>query len=211
MTALYLFCLIVGGGLLLASLFGGDAEADVDTGNLELDGPADMPDAGGADAGAEGGGHAAATHGVGWTLARDFFTVRSLFYFLAGFGATGFLLESLTAATDLTALTMAVLTGVVAAGIAGATYGTLQRSESGKVSRNADYLVGHSAEVILPVVAGRRGKIRILNHGREVELLARLYSGDDPDCARGSTVVIVDIDGDTALVTAAPSLSSDLS
>lgn len=209
MTALYLFCLIVGGGLLLASLFGGDAEADVDTGGLELDGAADLPDAGAADAG--GGGHAAAAHGVGWTLARDFFSVRSLFYFLAGFGATGFLIESLTGSSALTAVGMAILTGVVAAGIAGATYGTLQRSESGKVSRDTDYLVGHPAEVTLPVVAGRRGKIRILNHGREVELLARLYSGDDPDCARGSTVVIVDIDGDTALVTAAPSLPSDLS
>ena len=221
MLALYLFCLIVGGGLLAFTLFGADAdgsdsfdaehggdfELEADQGgDFELDAGGDavaLDHVGGAD---PGGG---LEHHGGWDPVRDFLSIRSLFYFLAGFGATGLLLDVLTAASTSVALVWAIATGLVAAFLAGSIYGWLRRSESGAVSREHDYLVGKPARVVLPVVAGRRGKVRLLSGEREVVLLARLYSGDDPDCARGSTVVIVEIEGDTALVTPAPSLPSE--
>ena len=211
MIALYLFCLIVGGGLLAFTLFGADADGgdslELDHGgDFELDAGADAVDidhAGGAEHSGE-----VQLHG-GWDPVRDFLSIRSLFYFLAGFGATGLLLDVLTAASTPVALLWAIATGLVAALLAGSIYGWLRRSESGAVSREHDYLVGKPARVVLPVVAGRRGKVRLLSGEREVVLLARLYSGDDPDCARGSTVVIVEIEGDTALVTPAPSLPSE--
>ena len=74
---------------------------------------------------------------------------------------------------------------------------------------DAEYLVGATARVLLPVEAGRRGKIVALHQGREVELLARLHGADDADCPRGSEVVIVEVDGETALVTPLPLLSSE--
>ena len=211
MLALYLFCLIVGGGLLAFTLFGSDADGgdslDSDHGaDFELHADAEavaLDHAGSADH--DGG---LEPHG-GWDPVRDFLSIRSLFYFLAGFGATGLLLDVLTTASTPVALAWAIATGLIAAFFAGSIYGWLRRSESGAVSREHDYLVGKPARVVLPVVAGRRGKVRLLSGEREVVLLARLYSGDDPDCARGSTVVIVEIEGDTALVTPAPSIPSE--
>lgn len=184
MTALYLFCLILGGGLLLLTVLGGmdDADAEVDA-EIEADGE--------------------------WEGLQAFLSVRSLVYFLAGFGATGVLLDFFTSASSLAALLWAALIGLVGAAAASAVYRHLRGSESGAVSRDNDYLVGLPAEVVLPVVPGRRGKVRLLAAGREVQLLARLHGRDDPACERGATVVIVDIEGDTALVVPAPSLESE--
>lgn len=196
MTAFYLFCLIVGGGLLLVSLLGWDSDADVDT-DLDFDAEADADQPGGFDSDA------------GWGLAREFLSVRGLIYLLAGVGATGLLLEAFTdAPATLTAL-FALMTGILAAVAAGALYGWVRHSESGTVPRGHDHLVGLPARVVLPVVAGQRGKVCLRSGGREIELLARLYGRDDADCPRGTTVVIVDIEGDTALVTPAPSLPSE--
>jgi membrane protein implicated in regulation of membrane protease activity len=202
LAALYLFCLIVGGGLLLVSLLGPDADAHPDT-SLDLDADVDVS--------TDMDGHPLEFgHGASWGLAKEFFSIRGLFYFLAGFGATGLLLETVTAASTVVAVIVALLTGLLAAVAAGAVYGLARRSESGLVPEGHEHLVGLPAQVVLPVVAGRRGKVRFLHSGREIELLARLYGADDPDCSRGTTVVIVDIEGDTALVTPAPSLPSDL-
>lgn len=189
MLAVYLFCLIVGGGLLVVSALGiwhADA-AEIDTD------PSD-------------GLHGAAEHG---DLPQEFLSARSLLYFLAGFGATGALMDGLTAAPTLVALTWAVATGVVAATAIATVYGWLRRSESGLVPLSSDHLVGLSARVIHPVEAGHRGKIVAVHDGREIELLARLFTAEDPDCPPGATVVIVDIAGETALVTPMPLLPSD--
>lgn len=182
MTALYLFCLVIGGGLLLFSVLGGLDDADSDT-DVDVDGD--------------------------WHGLQAFLSIRSLVYFLAGFGATGALLEAFTGASSAAALLVAILVGLAAALVAGAAYGYLRGSESGTVSRHNDYLVGLPAEVVLPVVPGRRGKVRLLAGGREVQLLARLHGADDAACARGAAVVIVDIEGDTALVAPAPALESE--
>lgn len=199
MAPLYLFCLIVGGGLLLFSLLGHDSEAH--EGDLHLEG----------DAGIDLHGEHDATLGEEWGIAREFFSIRALFYLLAGFGATGLLLESLTDASATTAALLAVLTGVTAALMAGGVYGWLKHSESGLVPSTADHLVGLPAQVVLPVLEDHRGKVRVISAGREIELLARLYGAADGNCPRGSTVVIVDIQGDTALVTPAPSLPPEFS
>lgn len=190
MTALYLFCLILGGGLLAFTVLGGIGDADADA---DLDADADV------DADADGD----------WHGLQAFLSVRTLVYFLAGFGATGTLLELFTDASSPAALAWAIVVGIAGAIAAAAVYGYLRASESGAVSRDNDYLVGLPAEVVLPVVPGRRGKVRLLTSGREVQLLARLHGADDPACERGATVVIVDVDGDTALVAPAPALNPD--
>ena len=200
MAPLYLFCLIVGGGLLLFSLLGHDSDAHAG-GDVHVDG----------DAGGDlQSGHGAPLEGD-WGIAREFFSIRAFFYLLAGFGATGFLLDSLTDASALATALWATLVGVMAAILAGGMYAVLKRSESGLVPDTADHLVGLPAQVVLPVLEDRRGKIRLISAGREIELLARLYGAEDGNCPRGSTVVIVDVQGDTALVTPAPSLPPEFS
>jgi hypothetical protein len=177
MLPLYLFCLIVGGGLLLFSL-AGSASDDV------------------ADLGENG------------TMAHEFFSTRALSYFLAGFGATGFLVETVTDASTGTALVWAAATGVVGAAAVALVYGYLRGSESGVLAMDSDHLTGLPARVTLAVTRGQRGKIVVVSGGREVELLARLYGSADPECPSGSTVVVVEMDGDTALVTPAAFLPS---
>lgn len=188
MASLYLFSLIVGGGLLLFTLFGGSG-ADDAGGELHGDHHFDAELSG--------------------TMAHEFFSVRAVFYFLAGFGATGFLLESLTDASGAVAAVWAVATGLIAATAATLVYGWLRRSESGMVPMDHDHLAGLPARVLLPVRPGLRGKVVAEVGGREVELLARLYGSADPACPRGTTVVIVEVDGDTALVTPASFLPSE--
>ena len=97
------------------------------------------------------------------------------------------------------------------AGPEAAVYAWVRGSDSGEVPTEPDYLVGMTAKVILPVVQGHRGKIIALHGGREVEMLARLFGAEDAVCPRGSEVVIVDVDGETALITALPQISSESS
>ncbi len=176
MLPFYLFCLIVGGGLLLFSLAGSDGEG--------VEGP-------------DGG-----------TMAHEFFSVRALSYFMAGFGATGFLVGLITETGTMATLVWAVATGVIASGSAAMLYGWLRETESGVVATSSDHLSGLPARVVVPVTGGQRGKVLVVSEGRELELLARLYGSADPECPRGSTVVIVEMEGDTALVTPAAFLPS---
>lgn len=203
MLAVYLFALIVGGGLLAFSLIAGD-----DGGHeVEIDGDFDADlDADGIES-ASGGDPALG--GADWMLLQGFFSLRTLLYLLAGFGATGILFHLLTDASPPVSFVWALGTGLVAALAATALYGWVRGTASGEVPADAEYLRGATARVLLPVEQGRRGKIVALHAGREVQLLARLHTADDADCPRGSEVVIVDVDGETALVTPLPQLSSE--
>jgi hypothetical protein len=197
MLPLYLFALIVGGGLLLFSLFAGnDGEADAAEVDAEVDHGIDFH-------------HEIPDHG--WVEVQDFLSIRTLLYLLAGVGASGTLLDLLTPASTVVALAWALFTGIAAAALAASVYGWVRNSGSGEVPTDPDYLRGVAARVIVPVHPGHRGKILALHGGREVELLARLFRPDDAPCLRGSEVVIVDIEGDTALVTPLSMLPSDTS
>lgn len=198
MLPLYLFALIIGGGLLVFSLIAGHGDAD----GMEADADADADVTADAHADVDG-------DGVDWIALQSFLSIRTLLYLLAGFGATGTLMELLTAASPGIAFIWAALTGIIAAIIATSIYAWVRGSDSGEVPTDPDYLVGATARVVLPVVHGRRGKILALHAGREVELLARLHGADDEGCPRGSEVVIVDVVGDTALVTALPRITSE--
>ena len=149
--------------------------------------------------------------GGDWIVLQSILSIRTLLYLLAGFGATGTLIDLLTDASSVVSLLWAVVTGLVAAGLAAAVYAWVRGSDSGEVPTEPDYLVGMTAKVILPVVQGHRGKIIALHGGREVEMLARLFGAEDAVCPRGSEVVIVDVDGETALITALPQISSESS
>ncbi len=195
MLPIYLFALIVGGGLLVFSLVAGHGEgAD---GGIEVDSDTEV------------GTHPDLGADTDWMVLQSILSIRTLLYLLAGFGATGTLIDLLTDASPGVSLLWAVFTGVIAAALAAAVYAWVRGSDSGEVPTEPGYLVGVTARVILPVVQGHRGKIIALHEGREVEMLARLYGAEDEVCPRGSEVVIVDVDGETALITALPQLSSE--
>jgi membrane protein implicated in regulation of membrane protease activity len=195
MLPLYLFALIVGGGLLLFSLLTGGEDTEIEA--VEGDGLEGLE--------AEDAGESP------WEGVQDFLSVRTLLYLMAGFGASGTLIGLLTGAGPIVTLVWALMTGLLAALMSSAVYRWVRRTDSGVVPREPDYLVGATARVLLPVRSEARGKIVAVQGGREVELLARLFDHDEAPCPRGSEVVIVDIDGDTALVAALPLLPSDFS
>ena len=80
MLAAYIFCLVVGGGFLLLSLFGDFLEADAD---VDLDGDADL------------------AIGDAGDVAK-LFSLRAIVYALFGFGASGTLLHLVWEGTSRT-------------------------------------------------------------------------------------------------------------
>ena len=167
MVAVYLFCLGVGGVLLLASFFS-DAETPDD---------------------------------VGQSSWAEFFSLRSLTYFLFVFGAIGSALSFLRdGGAGLLGLVVAVGLGLAMAGGAGQLFRYLRRTDTAEVRSDRD-LVGQAAQVTLTVGIGAVGKVELVFGGQRVELLARPFDpAHEPAIETGSQVVIVDMDAGIALV-----------
>ena len=108
MLAAYIFCLVVGGGFLLLSLFGDFLEADAD---IDADADLGIGDAGDV---------------------AKLFSLRAIVYALFGFGAAGSLLHLVWggARPGLTAL-VAGITGLATGALIGAAFGFLKRSSAG--------------------------------------------------------------------------------
>lgn len=167
MLELYLIALLVGGSLLLFSLFSGGDDSDADT------------DAGGdVDADLDGDVHVDAGHdrdGDFDFVALAWLPIASLrfwTFFLAFFGAAG------------TALTLTerdlghLVTGLVAVGVgyvcgtgAVAAFRYMRRSQTSSALTVDDY-IGEVATVRVAVARDKVGKVRLQIKGRTVELLA---------------------------------------
>jgi membrane protein implicated in regulation of membrane protease activity len=168
----YWFALITGGGMLAASLFGDLFGADIDD----------------IDVGEGDGAHAA-----------KILSLRNITYFLFAAGATGLLL---TWTSPLAVVGTAVISASV--GIVGATAAALllnyvKRTESGE--RDAeDSFVGCTGRLTLPFAADHAGRVMIRRGDREFELRARPFDADSSAARIGTSIIVVEMDGGTALV-----------
>ena len=212
MTSLFVFSLIVGGGLLALSLLGdlfgaGDADFDTDfDADLDADFDADFDADVGADAdlavddvAVDG---AAVEGGVPTDLAGAIriFTIRNLTYFLFGFGAVGWLLTETRPDLPIWVVTAAaVAAGVLAAGIAAVVFGWLKATDSGWQADEGSF-VGCEARVILPVGHGKLGQIMVRRGDREHELRALPFDAGAEAPGSWRTVVVIEMDGGTAKV-----------
>jgi len=191
MLAIYLFCLVVGGGFAILSAFGDifDSGADLDL-DTDFDvGASDVSDA--LEAGA-GAGNAAAI-----------FSLRSLIYSMFGFGATGALLTALGAGAGApTTLGFSVLAGLVVGGVVGSVLAYLKRSDP-RVRPGDDGFVGLSGRVTLPIQAASPGRIVVLRGDREHTVRA-LPFGDaaDAESRRWEQVLVVEMRDGVAYVDA---------
>jgi membrane protein implicated in regulation of membrane protease activity len=172
MNTYYWFALIVGAGLLLFSLLG-----DADSGD-------------GADG--AGDGHDADPHGM------RILSMRTATYFLFAFGATG-VLAGLTRADALATAIVSLGGGLLSGGLSAVAFRWLKQSQSGALEAD-DSLVGRVGRVILPLSENGTGKIEIQRSGREIELLARPFDKQPRTPEAWTTVVIIDVEGGTALV-----------
>lgn len=204
MTSIFWFALVVGGGLLLLSVLGdlfGDAEVEFgDTGaELDLGDVASGTLAGGSlDPGDLASRDVAIdTAGSYW---HAIFSLRSLTYFLFGFGATGVLLDfAWQGAHSLITLVASLGAGVMAGGFNAILIGYIRRTDSGRMAGDGA-LIGLEGRVILPLRADGTGKIEVRRAGREHELLARPFEAKPTAPEEWTRVIVVEMRDGIALV-----------
>lgn len=186
MMAVYLFSLIVGGGLLLLSVLGGDGgELEVD-GALDLDGLGDAGDVGSA---------ADATDA---SAASKIFSLRSLIYAMFGFGGTGAVLSGL-GMTGPATLVGAVVTGLLSGAMVSAVFGYLRRTDSGaKVGDEA--LEGLAGHVVLPIDADRPGAVVVVRGDRRLRLRALPHRTVEGDPSSWERVLVIEVENGVARV-----------
>jgi membrane protein implicated in regulation of membrane protease activity len=128
------------------------------------------------------------------------FSVRSIAAFVTGFGTVGFLFTQM-GWTPLAASLPALGTGVLMFGISYGVTSMLYRQQADS-SYAPKELVGHTAEVTLPIAPGALGKISLTYNGSFVHYAAR--SRGKEEIGAGDLVKIVDFIGTTALVEKLP-------
>lgn len=199
MMSIYWFALVVGGGLLLLSVLGdlfgdaagdfGDAGAGPGSGGLGSGGlgPAEIVSDG-------------AAAGAGGSYWHALFSLRSLTYFLFGFGATGVLLDfAWQGAYSPIRWAASLGAGVLAGGFNAFLVGYFRRTDSGRMAGDAA-LIGLEGLVTLPLVAGGTGKIELSRAGRIHALLARPYEAEGTAPEEWTRVIVVEMEEGVALV-----------
>ncbi len=177
MNAVYLLCLILGGGLLLVSLlFGGDSDtgveadsvAGVDAGaDFDMDAPADTEVGLEVDTSV----HAGHIAHDGASLAR-WLSVRFLIYFAATFGLVGSVLTRMTDSRPLTVLLIALGTALVVGQTVQQTIRHLQRTSGDSATSSRDY-VNRTGRVTIAIRPGHAGEVACDVRGGERFLPAR--------------------------------------
>lgn len=174
MLPVYLFAAILGGGLLLLGMLGG--EGDVGDG---MDADADV-----------------GSKVSGWKHAFSFQTAA---YALAAFGLTGAAL-TMVGAASLPTLAAAAVMGLAGGSLVGIVFGWLKRNQSG-FAEPSDHYIGGIGRTEVRIPAGGRGRIELVHRGRAFTLPATSTVGE---IDRHETVVILDVVEGVALVDRAP-------
>ncbi|MBA2292719.1 MAG: hypothetical protein H0W15_09740 [Gemmatimonadales bacterium] len=180
LVGLYLFALIIGGGLLLISVFGGaDGDASDVDGDLEVHGHGAMGEIG--------------------DLMLGLFRPRNLTFLLAAFGATGLLL-TWVGTSSILALLLAASMGAGSWVLSHALFTWLRRTDSGVSVLNDRALEGSIGRVTLPVGPGARGRITLVVAGQQTWITARVESGVERILPVGTEVLIRRTEGGVAEV-----------
>lgn len=170
MLSIYLLALLLGGGLLGLSLFGGDATPE---GGLNLADSGDM---------------------LRWL------SLRSLTYFLFVFGGVGAVLTvSWHVVTTPIIAGLSVVAGAGVAIVASAVFRYLRRTDSGATISDDRY-IGLSARVSVPFGERGVGKVLVSRGDRTVELMARPFGSATGNPHGWRDVIVVEMDRGTALV-----------
>jgi len=210
LSSVYVVCLIVGGGLIVVStVFGGDADADVDVEiggvdvgvdvdadvNLDVDVDADI----GADldVGADAvlGAHVHAPSGL--SLA-SWFSIQFVVYFLAVFGLVGTTLTQLSSAGSTTILLWSLIGGLGVGQGVHQLLGYLRRTSGNSAPNVADY-INQPASVTIKIAPPQKGEVSVSVRGR-TRFLPAVARRDDDLFESGDAVVVLAYRNGTAEV-----------
>jgi hypothetical protein len=182
MFTLYLVCLILGGALVVLSIFGlGDTDVDVADVGADASLEADVSEVG-------------ALGGITRVL-----NPRNWIFFAAFFGLTGTLFTLLGVPSFLTPF-FAVGAGLAAAATLHTVMTWLGDRDAGEVP-GASALEGALGRVIVAFDEARAGKIAVRGGGQTTQLVARVHeTADTRRFQVGDEVVIVDVADGIALV-----------
>ncbi len=188
LTTIYWACLIVGGGLMLLSMLGGESDADVsvDT-DIDVDFDADVDLDADLDVDADGvdvsHAHAEAAALSTW------FSMRFVVFFVAIFGAVGVILRHLTALETGLAFIVALVAGLIVGQVAHHVFRVIRRTSGDSTPRPQDY-VNRLARVTIAITPPNKGEVAI--QVRSVRrFVPAVASGDVPGFNAGDEVVVV--------------------
>ena len=189
----YVFALVLGGTLLLAStvLGGDDADHDADAGDLDLDLDADV------DVDADAGGHDHAGGDLGGFFGA-LVSLRFWTFFATFFGLTGAVLQGLDLAGPMETAGLSVGTGALTGYVTVHVLRRLSSNDTGVAAGVSDY-IGKSGRVIVAVGHDGPGKVRLEMKGTTVDVLAT--TDDDAPIPTGEQALVVQMQGTQALVT----------
>ena len=203
MLTVYIICAVLGGGLIVLSLFGGDHGHGTDTHFGDHDIGHDIGHDVGHDLGHDVGhdvGHGHDSHGTfghhggPWI---PFFSLRFWTYMVGVFGATGLILTQMNESVEPVRAWIAAGTGFASGLIAAAMVRWLQTHEADSTARDRDML-GLRARVTVPIRERQVGRIRATVKG---ELLDILATSEEPlALPEGSEVVIIGMEDGRATV-----------
>jgi uncharacterized membrane protein YraQ (UPF0718 family) len=173
MFSLYLFSLIVGGGLLVYSLTGG-----------------------------HDGHHDAGHHDAHGHDAVKWLSLRTVTYFLFVFGGVGAVLTKTWSALAMPLILLfSVVAGIGVGALVSLAFEYLRKTDSGHRESDLSF-VGLTATVSLPIGSGGMGKVLVQRGDRTFELLARpLDAAAARNASKWKSVIVVEMNRGTALVT----------
>jgi membrane protein implicated in regulation of membrane protease activity len=197
MTLVYVAFAVLGAAYVLVSMFLGHAHGDASA------------DAGGADAGADGAGHADVAYGDGGhgtasaeghatSFQFPFFSPLALATLFGSIGAYGLMALRGLGSSETASLFIAVPAGLVTAYLVTYVSWRLVRSASGSSQVRPAQLVGARAEVLTPIPAGGIGEVAAMVEGQRFNAPAREVGGRA--VVRGQVVRVTEMVGGTLLV-----------
>lgn len=210
LTAIYWFCLIVGGGLAALQVFGdfldgGDADFDAD---LDADFDADLD----ADLDADAVGpeiEADAIDGQAGVEAARILSLRGLIYGVLGFGLIGLVLSWIFPGDPMMGLGFAIGGGLVSSVLVTRTVDWLRTSEVGGMGSDTGF-AGRSGKVLVPIHRDVPGQIRVTRGGRTHRLRALPHpTSEEGDPEEWDEVVVVEVEEGIAYVSPPEELGWD--
>lgn len=180
LTTVYWVFLIVGGGLMVMSLMGGDADADLD---VDLD----------VDVSLDGDAHAG--HVDVGSLAT-WFSMQFVVFFCAMFGLIGVTMTSLSDQESNMVLALATGGGLAVGQVAHQTLRYLRSTSGSSTPQPRDY-INKTARVTIAVGPKKKGEVA-LRVGRSERYIAALSKRPDANFKPGDKVAVVAYHGGVA-------------